>query len=281
MLAMPKLYDVPWAILPEALESYIEEAKNIQAIETRARPSKEKKISVAWLPLYGPISQKPDGWMELFGGTSTEEFGAVFDSMVADSSISAVLIEVDSPGGSVYGVHELSEKIFNARGKKPVIAAVNSLAASAAYHIASAADEIIVTPSGEVGSVGVFAMHTDVSEHEKQMGVRRTFVKAGKYKVEGNPYEPLESEAQKAMQSRVNEYYDVMTSDIGKNRGVTQLDVKRHFAEGRVVGAEDAIGRGMADQVGTLESVIKRLSTKRTKRTMKMRAEIQRIRINV
>ena len=278
MLTTPNLYEVPWAILPEALDGYIEGAQNIQAIESRPMPAKrEKKASIAWLPLYGPISQKPDMWMELFGGTSTEEFGAVFDGMMADSSIGAVLIEVDSPGGSVYGVHELSEKIFNARGKKPIIVAVNSLAASAAYHIASAADEIIVTPSGEVGSVGVFAMHTDISELEKQMGVKRTFVQAGKYKTEGNPYQPLESEAQKAMQSRVDEYYDVMTADIGKYRGTTQLDVKRNFAEGRVVGATDAIRRGMADREGTLEQVINRLRTKRTKRTIRSEFDLVRI----
>ena len=281
MLAMPNLYELPWAILPKALDNYIKESKDIQAIETKTRPRREKTASIVWLPLYGPISQKPDMFMELFGGTSTEQFGAVFDSMIADSGVSAILIEVDSPGGSVSGVHELAEKIYNARGAKPIVASVNSLAASAAYHIASAADEMIVTPSGLVGSVGVFSMHTDVSEYEKQLGVKRTFIQAAKYKTEGNPYEPLDPEAQKAMQKMVDYYYDAMTADIAKYRGTTQLDVKRNFAEGRVVNAEDAISRGMADRIGTLENVIRRLSTKRTKRTMRAQAEIQRMKINV
>jgi len=278
MLAMPTLYDVPWAILPEALEKYIKESQKIQAIESRPDASRaEKKGRIAWLPLYGPISQKPDMWMEMFGGTSTEEFGAVFDGMIADNNIAVILIEVDSPGGSVYGVHELSEKIYNSRGKKPIVAVVNSLAASAAYHIASAVDEIVVTPSGEVGSIGVYTMHTDVSEYEKQMGIKRTFIQAGKYKTEGNPYQPLATEAEKAIQERVDEYYDAMTADIGKYRGTTQLGVKRSFAGGRVVGARDAVNRGMADRIGTLESEVQRLHTKRTKRTIRSQFDLVRI----
>lgn len=276
MLAFPKLYEVPWAILPGALESYIENSKDIQAIESRSMPS-EKKSSVAWLPLFGPISQRADMWMEMFGGTSTEEFGAVFDGMIANKNVGSIVIEIDSPGGGVYGVHELSEKIFNARGKKPIVAVANSLAASAAYWIGTAADELIVTPSGEVGSVGVFTMHTDISAFEAELGVKRTFIQAGKFKTEGNPYQPLKTEAEKAIQARVNDYYDTMTSDIARYRGTSQLNVKNSFAGGRVVGADEAIDRGMADKVGTLETAIQRMSRQRSKRTMRSKLDLVKI----
>ena len=87
----------------------------------------------------------------------TEAFGAAFDRAAADSSIGAIVLNIDSPGGSVYGVEELADKIYKARGTKPVYAVANSLAASAAYWIGSAASQLYVTPSGEVGSIGVLA----------------------------------------------------------------------------------------------------------------------------
>src|SRR5690606_4285100 len=129
------------------------------------------------------------------GGTSTEQFGSWFDAALRDPAVSAIVIDVDSPGGTVTGVAELAEQIFEARGKKPIYAIANALAASAAYWIASAAEELWVTPSGDVGSIGVYAMHEDISEMEAEMGLKVTLISAGEYKTEGNPHEPLGDEA--------------------------------------------------------------------------------------
>ena len=96
------------------------------------------------LPLYGVISQKMNLMTQYSGGTSTEIFGSWFDEAMADASVDRIILDVDSPGGSVYGISELSRKIHGARGKKPIIAVSNSLMASAAYWIASAADEILM-----------------------------------------------------------------------------------------------------------------------------------------
>ena len=191
-----------WAIMPEKLDAilaflsaksgvgFFSEAE-VQ-IETKvASTAKNIKGKVALLPLVGTISQRIGSMNHTSGGVATDEFGAWFDSAVNDPEIGAIVIDVDSPGGNVFGVQELSQKIFDARGTKPVIAVVNSLMASAAYWVASAADEIVVTPSGEVGSIGVIAVHTEQSEAQEQAGFKTTVMTAGKYKGEYMPEQAL------------------------------------------------------------------------------------------
>ena len=192
--------------------------------------------NIAYLPLYGVIDQHASWILELFGGTSTDLFGRAFDMAVADTTVGAVVIDVDSPGGSVYGVQELSDKIYNARDKKPIIAVVNSMMASAAYWIASAADEIIITPGGEAGSIGVIAMHFDYSEAISKAGVKPTIITAGKYKAEGNPYEPLNSDVKDYFQERVDDYYSAFVGAVARNRGVKVGVVLSDFGQGRMFG---------------------------------------------
>lgn len=286
------IYGSIWAIMPEKLQAILDfidlkatgiiTAEEIESITAKA-PTKYKNIkgNVAVLPLFGVISQRMNMLTAISGGTSIEQFGASFDAAVSDESIGAIVFDVDSPGGGVYGVQEVAEKIYGARGKKPIVAVTNSLNASAAYWISSAADEIVITPSGEVGSIGVLAVHTDVSEADKSLGLKRTMVKAGKYKTEGIPYEPLDKDGLAYIQSRVDDYYEIMTSDIARNRSVTQSKVKSGFGEGRVVGAKQAVEMGMVDRTGTFEQVIKRLASKpkskskRSKWAMRKKLELR------
>jgi len=254
-----------WLIQPERLVPMMDIAISGISIKTTA-PSRKSagQSNVAYLPLYGVIDQHQSWLHELFGGTSTEVFGAMFDSAIADSSVRAVLIDTDSPGGSVYGVQELSDKIYNARGKKPIIAVVNSLMASAAYWVASAADEIVITPSGEAGSIGVIAVHFDYSEFVKKGGIKPTIIKAGKYKAEGNPYESLGDDAETYIQKRIDDYYTAFVSAVARNRGASVGTVLSDYGQGRVLGAKDAKAVGMVDNIATLDSVYKALSIRKT-----------------
>jgi len=169
---------------------------------------------------------------------------------------------VGSPGGQAPGVEELSTKIFQARGKKPIIAVANHLMASAAYWIGTAADELVVSPSGEVGSIGVYSIHQDVSEALAREGVRMTIIKEGKYKAVGSQYEPLTEEAHAVLQERVSEVYAQFIEAVARNRGVDGDDVRNGFGEGRTVGAKQAVKMGMADRVATLDETVERLQTK-------------------
>lgn len=194
------------------------------------------------------------------GGTSTERLGKSFDAAFADPRVKAIVFNIDSPGGSVFGVQELADKIHAASktGRKPVVAQVNSLSASAAYWLASACGEIVMTPSGQVGSIGVYSLHEDVSAAADKAGVKFTFVSAGRFKVEGNPYEPLAEEARGAIQKSVDDYYAAFVGTVARGRGVKASDVKDGFGEGRVVGAAEAKRMGMVDSVATLEETLRR-----------------------
>ena len=264
----------PWAILPGKLAvikdliAYRAAGGKLTADEIRERLDIEAVGNgrsmpggaVAVLPLMGTIMPRANMMSQYSGGTSVQGFTRSFREAMANSQISSIVIDVDSPGGQVSNVPELATEILRARGTKPIVAVANTLAASAAYWIASAADELIVSPSAEVGSIGVLAMHQDVSGMLEREGVKVNFISAGKYKVEGNPYEPLNDEARGAIQARVNEYYDMFVSAVAKGRGVKPADVRGGFGEGRTVGAREAVSLGMADSVATLDETIARMS---------------------
>ena len=265
------LLDAPWAILPQKLEAIVEvvnrylSGEKILAEEVQTRingaikPSEKITGSIAVIPLFGTIVPRANLFTETSGATSAELFGKRIDQLVNDGTVGAIVIDVDSPGGQVSGVEEVSKKIFDARGKKPIIAVANHMAASAAYWIASAADELVVTPSGEVGAIGVFAVHEDDSEMNAKEGVKITMISEGKYKTEGNPYEPLSEEARAAIQERVSEVYDMFVKAIARNRGVKPADVRDGFGEGRTVSAKNAVQLGMADRIATLDETVARL----------------------
>jgi signal peptide peptidase SppA len=213
--------------------------------------------AIAVLPLYGIISQRMNMLMEMSGGTSTEMFAKMFQQMVNDPNVGAIVLDVDSPGGSVFGVEELAAQISKARSQKRIIAVANSLMASAAYWIGTAADEVWVTPGGIVGSVGVYSMHVDYSKQNEMMGVKPTYIYAGKYKVEGNPDEPLTDEAKAEEQRLVDSYYEAFTKAVAKQRGVSVAKARGpDFGQGRLFRAQEAVAAGMADRVGTLDDAL-------------------------
>lgn len=261
---------VPWAILPAKLAvirdllafraaggvlSADEVRERIDAAAPRTE-TRQQAQGVAVLPLLGTIIPRADLLSESSGAVSVQRFTRAFRAALADPEVGGIVIDVDSPGGQVGGVAELADEIYQARGVKPVTAVANHLAASAAYWLASAAEELVVTPSGEVGSIGVFAMHQDISGYLEREGVKVDLIHAGKFKVEGNPYEALGEEARGAIQARVDEYYEMFTGDVARFRGVARQAVTSGFGEGRVVGAETAVQLGMADRVDTLDNVI-------------------------
>lgn len=269
----------PWALQREVLSAYAgvlsRKYGGVQAGEdatthhrepaNAAAPSRSNIArtgsgSIAVIPLVGTVIQRA-GMMEMCGGgTSVQRFSSAFREAMADETISQILIEIDSPGGSVYGVAELFSEIYGARSQKPVVAIANSLAASAAYWIGCAASEFYVTPGGEVGSIGVWQAHEDWSAALAEEGIKTTLISAGRYKVEGNPYEPLNEDAQAFMQSRVNDYYGSFTKAVAKGRNVPIDAVRNGMGQGRVLGADAALAEKMVDGVATMDDVIKKMS---------------------
>lgn len=223
--------------------------------EPDERPATPQPARIAVIPIYGVIDRHPQSL-----GTSTERIGAMVDQAMARSDIEGILFDVDSPGGTVGGTPELAAKIFAARGKKPMLALANGLMASAAYWIGSAADEVWVTPSGDVGSIGVYTVHEDWSESLKQDGVKVTPISYGKYKLEGAPWEPLSDEARERLQARVDAAGTWFTKDVAAHRGDTPAAVRAGYGQGRVLSAKEAVTEKLADKVGTFAEAVTRLS---------------------
>jgi len=230
------------------------------AAENRGRGKAVVSRSVAVLPLLGTITQRSDMLTEFSGGTSTDRWGREFDQLVADPEVGSIVLDVDSPGGTVYGVPELAAKVHAARGTKPIIAVANSMAASAAYYIASAADEVVVTPSGDVGSIGVIAVHANRAGEYEQAGVEYDIVTYGKHKAEHADTGPLADETRAEIQRRVDEDGKAFDAAVAKHRGVTPETVRKTFGQGRMFGAKEAVQRGMADRVATLDETVARMA---------------------
>lgn len=174
-----------------------------------------------------------------------------FTRGMEDANVKAIAFVVDSPGGEAAGNFELVDKIFAARGQKPVKAFVADAAYSGGYSIASAADEIIVTRSGGTGSVGVVTMHVDMSEYLGKIGLKVTFIQAGKHKTDGNSMQPLSAGAEERIQKRIDKTYAVFTSTIARNRAIVEGEVRA--TEALTYDAEDSISVGFADRIGALE----------------------------
>lgn len=258
-----------WAILPSKLAEIMEalairaHGGAISPDEIRAqmsaaadRHAAEPRSTVAVLPMVGTIAHRADLMAESSGGTSVQTMTRQFRALVSDPSISAIVLDVDSPGGNVAGIDEFASEIYQSRGSVPIVAVANTLMASAAYWLGSAADEIVATPSASVGSIGVIAAHEDDSGWYEQQGVKMTLISAGKYKAENNPFEPITEEGQAAIQKRVDESYATFTRSVARHRGVPVDAVRNGFAEGRVVGADEAVALGMVDRIATIDQVV-------------------------
>jgi ClpP class serine protease len=132
------------------------------------------------------------------------------------------------------------------------------MAASAAYWVASQASEIVATPGGDVGSIGVYSMHQDISQALAAEGVTTTLVHAGEFKIEGNPFSPLEAVAREHLQARVDQAYGQFVLAVASGRGVKPAEVEADYGRGRLVGAREALAAGMIDRIETFDATLAR-----------------------
>ncbi len=239
--------------------------------ERRARmqAAEDKAISdrggVAVVGLKGIISPRLSDEMDMSsgGGTSAEGFVKRLDAALADPRVGGVVVDVDSPGGNVLGIQEATDALYRARsGDKPVVAVAAPFAASAAYWIAASAAELVVTPSGEVGSIGVYTWHEDLSQALETAGVKVSLVTSdiSPNKAETHPAFALTDEARAEMQSGVDRYGQSFVAAVARGRGISAKQVVADFGGGRMVGAAEALKRGMVDRVATLDEEIARMS---------------------
>jgi signal peptide peptidase SppA len=234
--------------------------------------SREKSIAI--LPIHGVLEARPTMLGRFLGMSSYESIGYQFDMLMADESVRGVILDVMSPGGMVYGAQELAHKIYSARGIKPIVAVANPLAASGGYWPAAAADRMVMTPSGSVGSVGAIWEHVDFSQADQQKGVKVTAIRSAvsPNKAEASESEPLSDEARADIQAKVDDVGERFVADLAKFRGLSVDHVKENFGKGRTVGSKQAMAAGMVDRIDTLQNVAMKMAAGRV-RINSVRAE--------
>jgi capsid assembly protease len=261
-----------WVIDPEALPALVEAHRarpraldRLTAAAAAATPRAARRGAgqraggtVAVIPLTGVLTPRASLLSFLFGGGGgLVDFRDMFREAVNSPDVGAIVLDVDSPGGLIDLVPETAAEVRAARGAKPIVAVVNTMAASGAYWIACQADELVVTPSGVAGSIGVYMVHEDWSGWNEQQGIVPTYISAGKYKVEGNPDQPLSEEAAADWQREADDLYGLFVADVAAGRGVSEDQVRSGYGQGRTVRpAARVLEAGLADRVDTLENVI-------------------------
>lgn len=264
----------PWAMSPEyvgamldVIQHRLTHGKRDQDdIEARIGGSKAAAVArregaIAVIPVRGVISNRASMIEDVSPGvgTSAERIERDIRAAYSDAEVKAIVLDVDSPGGAAAGTPELGAAIRSMRGgDKPIVAQVNALSASAAYWITSSTDEVIATPSSQIGSIGVITVHEEISQMLEAEGIRVSIIKAGEYKAEGNPVEPLSDEARAYVQSMVDKYYDMFLTAVAEGRVVSKATVRDEYGKGRVMLAADALKAGMIDRVGTMRETLER-----------------------
>lgn len=266
------------AILPSRFVDLVAQVRRVRALaaacpelqaeaQSRERASAGLVDQVAVIPIHGVISKRESIWTALTGGTSLDALQAQLAVAGADPNVRAVVLHVDSPGGGVYGVDETAAQIADLNKRKPVIAFADGLAASAGFWLIAGADRIVATPSAEVGSIGVFAVHFDESGLLAKEGIVPTLVKAGEHKAEANPFQPLSEDDRDAMQARIDAHYARFVARVAKGRGVSASTVRDKYGSGRVVDAQQAHAAGMVTDIGGWLDVVRIATTEARKRT--------------
>lgn len=215
--------------------------------------------NVAVVPVNGVIARRLNLFSAISGGCSTELVGKQIRQAANDEDVRAIVLDIDSPGGGVFGLNDLAEIIARVRESgKPVISHTSELMCSAAYWIGSAAQEMICTADAQVGSIGVAAMHFDYSERDKKEGITRTVLSAGHYKRLASDEKPLSEEGREYLQERVDHYYSLFVDAVAQHRGISAEEVIEKLADGSTHIGHEAQKRGFVHSIGNLDFAISR-----------------------
>lgn len=190
------------------------------------------------------------------GLTSYEGIQHQLKTAASDPAVHSVILDIASPGGEATGAMETAALVRELAKTKRTVAVVNGMACSAAYAIASGASEIVTTETSVSGSIGVVLLHADISRQLAAEGVTPTLIFAGTHKVDGNPFEPLPESVRSDLQAEVDAFYGAFTSAVGKGRGSRLTAKAAAQTEARIFVGPAAVAAGIADRLGTFETVL-------------------------
>jgi capsid assembly protease len=276
LLTMPPL----WAILPDqvamtqhAFMSYLKQSLSVDSkvLSTEANlldVDVDKMPStffmdgqIAIMQINGPITPKADIFSSLFGGATIDVMTRDFKALVADENVKAIVLDIDSPGGVVFGGFEFADLVFESRSSKPIVAISGTMMASLAMLIASAAEDVFITSESVItGSIGTLANHVDVSGLEKSIGIKTTPITAGKFKAIASAFAPLTAEGRADIQGRLDHVSDALVKAIAKFKGVDVKTVNSEMGDGKVFVGSQGIKAGLVDGIMEPDELIDRIN---------------------
>lgn len=242
------------SITPQALEAY-----RAEALDKAERAS--MRDGVAILRVEGPLFKRANMMTEFCGASSYDVLRRDLAAAVDNPRVRSIMLAIDSPGGEAAGCAEFASAVAAVRGRKPVVAYVADVGCSAAYWIASACDAIVCGTSAALGSIGVRMSMADTSDRDARSGVRRyEFVSSqSPFKVS----DPKSDDGAARIKARVDALAAVFVEFVAENRGVSVARVLDGFGKGDVLIGAAAVAAGMADGLGSFESVLADLAAGR------------------
>lgn len=274
------MVNAPWAVMPDTLREiqsiYVarmsgnaRDLLDVEAALGRPLDNHHKNYEVidgvAVIPIHGVVAKRANLFSAISGGVSTELVARDLQTALDDNQVASILLDVDSPGGSVDGLPELANLIFESRSKKKIVALANGTMASAAYWIGSAASEVYASSeTTAVGSIGVVATHVDVSAEQANKGVKTTEIYAGKFKRIATQYESLTEDGKASIQAQVDYLYSVFVGAVAKHHSMSTDAVLENMADGRIFIGQQSVDAGLVKSIKTKDEIIGMLTANST-----------------
>lgn len=172
-----------------------------------------------------------------------------------DSSIKAIVLRIDSPGGAVGAAQEIYREVLQTKQRKKVVASLGNIAASGGYYVACGADKIVANPGTLTGSIGVVMHFASLEELLRKLGIRGYVVKSGPYKDLGSPWRGLTNGERRLLQELIDNVHEQFVRAVAEGRKLSVEEVRR-IADGRLLSGEQALELGLVDRLGSFEDAV-------------------------
>ncbi|HAT71284.1 MAG TPA: signal peptide peptidase SppA [Elusimicrobia bacterium] len=213
-----------------------------------------KKHAVGLVEIYGAISQ---GSSSRAWERGSQQIAKKIASLAADKDVKAVVLDINTPGGSVGAVQEIYSAIKRAKAgtRKPFIARFGEVSASGGYYVASACDLVMAQPGTITGSIGVIFSVTNLEGLMKKVGFRNEAIKSGRFKDIGSPMREMTADERKLLQGMIDDSYEQFVAAVAEGRKMT-VEKTKTLADGRIYTGRQAVELGLVDKLGDLQDAL-------------------------
>jgi protease-4 len=258
LLALPLICLFAGCGTPSLLITPVQNTSSLQAVVVQ-RGSGWSRPKIAIIEVEGMLLNARTGGFLQPSENKVSLFAQQLNAAAADDSVKAVVLRINSPGGTVTASDTMYQMLvdFKQKTRKPVLASTQDVAASGAYYIACGADKIVAHPTSVVGSIGVIFNTFDVEQAMQKIGVRNEAIKSAPLKDMGSLFKKLTPAEREVMQKMVDEFYGRFVTIVKSNRTITDPDRLALVTDGRVFSGTEAVRLGLADTEGTLEDALK------------------------